>query len=204
MKYPAGSMRNRLVYDISLKQLKLSRDSVQRAAILAAAIFDNNSSMREDLVERTAIYNRLRRGRKVPLFDAHDYNNQAVSLSSLRGKYVVIDVWATWCPPCREQTPIFEKMSEKYKDLPVTFLSLSTDYDLLSWQQEVKRKNNRVVHWRVNREKLFLKQFGLEGIPHFMLIDPAGNFINADFPRPGDPNFEIQLRQALKLQSQEG
>jgi hypothetical protein len=56
MKYPAGPMRNRLIYDISLKQLKISRDSVQRATILGAAIFENNNSMRDDLVERTAIY----------------------------------------------------------------------------------------------------------------------------------------------------
>ena len=107
-------------------------------------------------------------------------------------------------PPCREQTPIFEKMSEKYKDQPITFLSLSTDYDLLAWQQEVKRKNNRILHWRLQREKLFLREYGLEGIPHFILIDPDGNFVNANFPRPGDQNFEIQLRQVLKLKSEEG
>ena len=204
MKYPAGPMRNRLIYDISLKQLKISRDSVQRAAIMGAAIFENNNSMREDLLQRTAIYNRMRKGRPAPLFDAHNYNDEAVSLTSLRGKYVVIDIWATWCPPCREQTPIFEKMSEKYKDQPITFLSLSTDYDLLAWQQEVKRKNNRILHWRLQREKLFLREYGLEGIPHFILIDPDGNFVNANFPRPGDQNFEIQLRQVLKLKSEEG
>lgn len=204
MKYPAGPMRNRLIYDLSLKQLKLSRDSVQRASILSAAIFENNNSMREDLLRRTAIYNRMRRGRPAPLFDAHNYNNESVSLTSLRGKYVLIDIWATWCPPCRQQGPIFERMSEKYKDQPITFLSLSTDFDLLAWQQEVKRKNNRIVHWRIQREKLFLREYGLEGIPHFILLDPDGNFVNANFPYPGDPNFEIQLRQVLKLKSEEG
>jgi hypothetical protein len=95
-------------------------------------------------------------------------------------------------------------MSEKYKDQPITFLSLSTDFDLLAWQQEVKRKNNRIVHWRLQREKLFLREYGLEGIPHFILIDPDGNFVNANFPRPSDQNFEIQLRQVLKLKSEEG
>ena len=49
-----------------------------------------------------------------------------------------------------------------------------------------------------------LNQYGIESIPHFILLDPDGNFINANFPRADEGNFEIQLRQALKLPAEEG
>jgi hypothetical protein len=49
-----------------------------------------------------------------------------------------------------------------------------------------------------------LNQYGIESIPHFILLDPDGNFINANFPRADEGNFEIQLRQALNLPAEEG
>ena len=122
----------------------------------------------------------------------------------LKGKCIVIDVWATWCGPCLDIAPVFERMSEKYRNSPVTFMSLSIDDDLSAWQQHIKRKKNRIIQWRVANRLDLLNQYGIENIPHFILLDPDGNFINAIFPRPDEGNFEIQLRQALKLPAEEG
>ena len=83
-------------------------------------------------------------------------------------------------------------------------MSLSIDDDLSAWQQHIKRKKNRIIQWRVANRLDLLNQYGIENIPHFILLDPDGNFINAIFPRPDEGNFEIQLRQALKLPAEEG
>lgn len=204
MKHPAGAMRNILLYDFARKKLQVSRDSITRAKILQEMAIIDNSAMQEQLKEDVQYYDRMRRGQPAPFVALHDENNQPVNFSMLRGKYVVIDVWATWCGPCLQQAPIFASLSEKYRNSPITFLSISTDEDLNAWQQYIKRKKNRVIQWRASNKFAMEKLYGVNAIPRYILLDPDGNFVNADLPQPQEPNFELLLRQVLKLPAEEG
>jgi thiol-disulfide isomerase/thioredoxin len=156
------------------------------------------------LAANNALLNRLRKGQQAPAFAAHTVDNQAVSLSDLRGRYVAIDVWATWCGPCRIQSPIFEKMAEKYKDQPITFLALSVDESLPAWLRHQQMNKGKAVQWRANGMQELSRLYGVDAIPRFLLIDPQGRFVNANMPIPSDANFEVLLRQALQLPAEEG
>lgn len=66
-------------------------------------------------------------GNKAPLFILKDINGKTVSLSDFRGRIVIMDFWATWCPPCKESTQELEKIHRKYKDRGVIILGISMD-----------------------------------------------------------------------------
>jgi thiol-disulfide isomerase/thioredoxin len=204
MQKPRGAMRNAIMFDFAKKRIQGARDSATRAAIMQEMVIIDDEIMQQDLRKGVELLNRVRKGKQAPFIAMHNDKMEPVSFSLLKGKYIVIDVWATWCGPCLDIAPVFERMSEKYRNSPVTFMSLSIDDDLSAWQQHIKRKKNRIIQWRVANRLDLLNQYGIESIPHFILLDPDGNFINANFPRADEGNFEIQLRQALKLPAEEG
>lgn len=204
MKKPAGPMRNSILYNFAVKKLQASRDSITRANILKDMAVIDNKDMQLQLKEQTELLNRIRKGQPAPIISLHNEKNEQVNLAMLKGKYVVIDVWATWCAPCREEAPVFQTISEKYKTAPITFLSISIDDDLSAWQQDIKRKKSRIIQWRTYQKVPFSELYGFKTIPHFIVLDPEGNFFNASFPPPSDPNFEILLRQMLNLKAEEG
>jgi thiol-disulfide isomerase/thioredoxin len=143
-------------------------------------------------------------GQSAPLFKAHTYDNSDVSLADLKGNFVAIDVWATWCGPCKTQSPIFERMAEKYKDQPIKFLALSVDENRNAWNKHMATNTSPILQWHAYGLQEIRDLYGVESIPRFMLIDPQGRFVNAQLPMPDDANFEVLLRQALGLKAEEG
>jgi hypothetical protein len=74
----------------------------------------------------------------------------------------------------------------------------------MAWQNYQKNMYSDVLHWRASDWQGFNASYGVQSIPRFILIDPAGKLVNAALPFPNDPNFEIILRQALSLKAEEG
>lgn len=204
LEQPSGKMRDRLLYDFLDKKIQQARDSVSRESAMIDAFAISDTRMVGALVNKIRVINRLRRGQVAPVFTAHTKSGDTTSLASLKGKYVVIDVWATWCGPCKQQSPIFENISYKYKNDQIVFLALSVDEDRMAWQNYQKNIYSEVLHWRASDWQGFNASYGVQSIPRFILIDPAGKLVNAALPFPNDPNFEIILRQALSLKAEEG
>jgi len=141
----------------------------------------------------------LSRGKESFDFSSVDLEGAEVNLSDLKGKYVVIDVWASWCGPCKTESPIFEKYAQKYKNENVHFIALSIDEKKTNWLMAAKEKSQNVQHLLVQDRSGFSTAYHLEGIPRFIFIDPEGNFVSAQLPRPSDEAFEVLLRKALNL-----
>lgn len=201
---PSGKVRDQLLYDFLGNQLNLSRDSAARSGIMLQAANLQDRRFYNALAGTNELLNRLRKGQQAPLFAAHTLDDQSVSLTDLQGKYVAIDVWATWCGPCRTQSPIFEKIADKYKDQAITFLALSVDESLGAWQKYQQNNAGKVLQWRALGMQEMNNLYGVNAIPRFMLIDPQGRFVNAHMPMPSEANFEVLLRQALGLPAEEG
>lgn len=144
----------------------------------------------------------LGRGKPSPKFNYPDINGKNVSLDNLKGKYVYIDVWATWCGPCKVQIPYLKEIEENYKDKNIAFVGLSID------TQENKDKWKKMVGERgLNGYQLladndwkstFIQEYKISGIPRFILIDPEGNIVSADAPRPSEPSL-IALFNELNI-----
>jgi DNA-binding beta-propeller fold protein YncE len=94
-------------------------------------------------------------------------------------------------------------MAIKYKKENIVFLGLSSDQDAKKWYLDAKNKSKSVTHLLLENRILFSKDYNVNSIPRFILIDPDGKIYNADMPRPSDSAFEIIIRKALVLKDLE-
>ncbi|CAD0001745.1 TlpA family protein disulfide reductase [Flavobacterium salmonis] len=151
--------------------------------------------------ESNAKTNKLK-GKPSPDFDYENYKGGKTKLSDLKGKYVYIDLWATWCGPCRAEIPFLQKIEEKYHGKNIEFVSISIDTakDHDKWKKFVTDKNLGGVQLFADKDwgSDFVTSYGVNGIPRFILIDPNGNIINPDADRPSSATLQTQLDALLK------
>lgn len=149
-----------------------------------------------------ALKEQFPKGTPSPTFENYEnYNGGTTSLSDFKGKYVYVDVWATWCGPCKVEIPHLKELEETYKDKNIEFVSISID-DGRGYRAETKEAASKAAYegWKkmIAEEQMggiqlmsdkawqsdFIKNYNISGIPRFILIDPDGNIVTPDAPRP--------------------
>jgi len=121
-------------------------------------------------------------GTVLPDFTQNDVNGKPFTLSSLKGKYVLVDFWASWCGPCRAENPNIVKAFNKFKSKKFTVLGVSLDQDKPKWLEAIKKDGlawshvSDLKYWN----NAVAAQFGIQSIPASFLIDPAGKIIARD------------------------
>lgn len=137
----------------------------------------------------------LVKGNPSPSFEFKSVDDKMVSLSELKGKNVYIDVWATWCGPCKMEIPHLQKLEEDYHDKNIEFVSISVDVpeDEQKWRDMIADKDLKGIQLISDNgwETDFVENYLINGIPRFILLDSEGNIITADAPRPSS-NEEIR------------
>ena len=144
-----------------------------------------------------ALREKLPKGTPSPTFEGYEnYKGGKTSLKDLKGKYVYVDVWATWCGPCKAEIPFLKKVEEKYHDKNIAFVSISIDDDRShggSWDKAKEDWKKMVAGKELGGIQLFapkgwqsdfVQNYMIKGIPRFILIDPNGNVVDASAPRP--------------------
>ncbi|WP_304197792.1 TlpA disulfide reductase family protein [Flavobacterium alvei] len=136
-----------------------------------------------------------------PSFNYRNYKGTKTKLESFKGKYVFIDLWATWCGPCVREIPFLQKIEERYNDKNIVFVSISIDKqtDFKKWETMVKEKSLGGVQLIADNDwnSEFAKSFGVTSIPRFILIDPSGKVVKAVAERPSDPELQKLLDSLL-------
>ena len=128
----------------------------------------------------------LFKGQPAVPFTFKDITGKEVSLSDLKGKYVYIDVWATWCGPCNAEIPHLKKLEEEFEGRNICFVSISCDDSQKAWERFVQAKQLGGIQLHMGGDKSFMEAIRCKGIPRFLLIDQDGKFLNANMPRPSD------------------
>jgi thiol-disulfide isomerase/thioredoxin len=140
-------------------------------------------------------------GNAAPDFTYKDVNGKEVSLKDLRGKYVYIDLWATWCGPCKREIPYLTKIEEEFKDKNIHFVSISLDKvaSHAQWKSYVTTNNLQGIQLMVDKDfkSEFIESFNVVFIPRFILIDPEGKIKDGNAKRPSDPTLTEDLRNLL-------
>ena len=122
-----------------------------------------------------------------------------VSSADFRGKYLYVDIWATWCAPCKQEMPYMQELEKKYGGRNVVFVSLSSDRkkDKEKWLAYLKEHHIEGVTLIASDglSSPFIRKFGVSGIPRFMLIGPDGKMISHNCWWPSDPRMKMLLEK---------
>jgi len=118
-------------------------------------------------------------GTHAPDFTQNDMNGQPVSLSSFLGKYVLLDFWASWCGPCRRESPNLVHAYNKFKDKNFTIFSVSLDQNKQNWVNAIE--NDHLAWTHVSDLNYFnnavARMYHVSSIPQNFLLDPKGIII---------------------------
>jgi thiol-disulfide isomerase/thioredoxin len=157
-------------------------------AMFFGYIESNYEKMHEDAV-------RLAKGKVSPVFSNYEnFNGGTTSLNDLKGKYVYIDVWATWCAPCKAEIPSLKALEKEFYGKNIEFESISVDKPTAyeTWKQMVEQESLGGIQLFAdnNFDSEFIKAYGISAIPRFILIDPNGNIVDGDAARPSNPKLK--------------
>lgn len=135
-------------------------------------------------------------GKPSPALSAVDIDGKTWTLEDFKGKYVYIDMWATWCAPCKRELPYLKELVEKFRDAQIVFLGLSIDGNRSKWEEMVSSGSLCGVQLYLGAQSDFQKAYKIEGIPRFILLDKDGVIMNNDMSRPSAPQT-VQILEAL-------
>ena len=136
-------------------------------------------------------------GDMAPELTMNDVDDKPFSLSQLRGKFVLVDFWASWCAPCRDENPNVVAAFNQFKDKNFTVLGVSLDKNKQGWLDAIKEDK---LSWQQISDLKYWSSaavplYGLDGIPYNVLIDPQGKIIATDLRENA---LQIKLAEVLK------
>ena len=214
----------RAVYPKTVAQVKYAADFLKKAYVresvihyIAAAYVDNFGV--KDITELENLYytyvkdeallasmkakmdrwNRSLPGKVSPDFTAVDIDGNEYTLADFRGKYVYIDMWATWCGPCKREMPYLKALEEEFADAQIVFLGLSIDKDKEAWEKMVRSGELTGVQLYLGTQSKFQEAYEIDGIPRFILLDKDGRIISNDMTRPSEDATAETLRNLNEI-----
>lgn len=122
-----------------------------------------------------------------------DRDGNEVDFSAFRGKYVYVDLWASWCGPCCKEVPSLQALEKEMEGSNVTFVSISCDSSTEPWHKKMEQlgmHGNQLI----DSDGELNRKLNVRGIPHFLIYDPEGNLHTYNAPRPSSSQILPLLR----------
>lgn len=134
------------------------------------------------------------KGAPFPAVRLEDAAGNVVDMSAFRGKYVYVDLWASWCVPCCREVPHLQELEKSLEGSNVAFVSISCDTDHDAWKQKM---NDLSMHGNqfIDASGELCEQLNVSGIPHFLIYDPDGRLYLYDAPRPSHQQTKNFLKE---------
>ena len=163
-----------------IKKLVNNDESISKQLEL---LIDEIDSKRERKLSKI---NQPQNGEPYIDFTYENTTGEAVSLSSFNGSLVYVDVWATWCGPCKAEIPYLKSLEQDYHEQNIVFLSVSVDTNKDEWLRMVKDEELGGIQLWADGWSQITKDYAIFGIPRFMLFSEDGKIISNDAPRPSN------------------
>ena len=172
------------------------------ALMLASVVFASCQSKSNNSVDETVVdtLSAVVPENAMPDITIERADGTKLQLSSLFGKTLYLDFWATWCPPCCAEIPHLETLVEHFTgNQNIRIISVSVDQDRDAWVKKITDDKPAWEQYRISAENAdaFFSTIKLETIPRFIIVGPDGSILNADAPRPSDEVCATTLQQAV-------
>lgn len=187
------TIRNSLAYNHAKYGITYTKDLDTFYSLFLKTSTDTRHN--EEISGSYKVLKKVAKGSPSPDFKAYEnYNGGNTSLKDLAGAYLFIDVWATWCGPCRKEIPYLKELESRYHGRNIKFVSISIDKqkDREKWKQMIEDKQLGGVQLLADKdwESSFVKEYLIKGIPRFIILDPQGNIIDYNAPTPSSGELE--------------
>lgn len=154
----------------------------------------NNVTLKSEISEFMNKLNTLSEGKHAPAFDLLSASGANKSLASFKGKYVYIDVWATWCGPCKKELPHYETLKKDYAGKNIEFVSICVWDSKEAWDNFLVKKELKGNQLFIaGQDNDFVNNYMIQGVPTFILIDKEGKIITRQVERPSDKAVRERL-----------
>ncbi|MEP6647480.1 MAG: TlpA disulfide reductase family protein [Saprospiraceae bacterium] len=184
------------IYDLLTDENNIAKAKPLFEKYIKAVKNNMYSSILEHVMSNASL---LAVGNLAPDFKCMDFDGNMVSLSDFKGKVVYLDIWASWCGPCRMEIPYARKLEGKLEGKNVIFLCVSIDEDENAWRKIIAEKEMKGVHLisKGSFASDVAKLYNVTGIPHYIIIDQEGNIVNINAKRPSE-GVQEELEQLIK------
>lgn len=147
--------------------------------------------------DRKSIVNELSYGKDAPVFNLQDMNGNMYSLKDFKGKVVYIDLWASWCGPCKDEMPSLKIIQEEYMDNDNFIIISIAVKDLTGREKRNEFIKENTLDWLQleDHNDFIWNKYKVTSIPRFILIDKEGKILNFDAPRPSEAD---KLRKEIE------
>ncbi len=167
----------------AIQRLRWKEDTAKAMSMLNHLIklypnFEDAKKMKKDIVNFLVRSSMLENGKAAPVFSYPDPEGNNISLASYKGKYVLIDFWASWCGPCRQAVPKVKKQYALYKDKGFDVFAVSIDHDKKAWHKAMGEEDmpwKQVLSPDIDKT---MSNYMFSGIPTLYLIGPDGNIVD--------------------------
>ena len=204
MKYAADRLENPEIREIILHHI--AAEYVDNFGVKDVAELGNiyntyvrNPELMSSMVKKYERWDLSLPGKISPSFKAEDIRGKEYTLADFRGKYVYIDMWATWCGPCRQEIPYMKALEKEFEGAEIVFLGLSIDKDKQAWKKMVRSGELSGVQLYLGPQSKFQEAYRIEGIPRFILLDKEGKILNNDMFRPSEEMTAQTLRNLNEI-----
>jgi len=126
---------------------------------------------------------KFRNGESIPKIEATLMNGQAFDIEDLKGQFVLVDFWGSWCAPCRKENPDLVKLYEKYKEKNFTVVSIAIETNEGRWKRAIEKDNLSWPYHIVQLDRFaspLAKEFGVREIPTKYLLNKEGQIISVN------------------------
>ena len=196
-RFPAGRVKQSMLRSLALEYLQVEGVRNTEELQNLANSYLTDPQMLADYRAEISRHDLTAAGRPSPDFTAVDRTGRRYTLSDFRGKYLYIDLWASWCGPCKRELPHLKRLSERFADREILFLGLSVDSERDDWEKALDSEELPGTQLWLDPSSSFAADYGVDGIPRFILLDKEGHIVESNMLRPSSEGIDSYL-ESLK------
>lgn len=196
-RFPDGRVKQSMLRSLALEYLQA--EGVRNTGELQnlANSYLTDPRMLADYRAEISRHDLTAAGRPSPDFTAVDRTGRRHTLSDFRGKYLYIDLWASWCGSCKRELPHLKRLSERFAGREILFLGLSVDSERDDWEKALDSEELPGTQLWLDPSSSFAADYGVDGIPRFILLDKEGHIVESNMLRPSSNGIDAYL-ESLK------